>query len=470
MFHGLAFGADATASSLAALLGAAEALSRFPAAAALPLQIVFAAFEGESYGRLGSRRFLAELGGANFSCQLNVSAAQSPTGRAFCAAPLRYDTTFELLAPSRVAFVVAADQLGLAGASFFAHPAATPGSAFVSEVLGALRAPTPSSSGTAAPWLPVADLGPATAPPGALPATPLLSFAEFAPRAAGAALAEYNTSLLSAAFQSRFDGAANVRASSVAAAATALARGLFALATNASSSAAAVAAVPGNLTANASFVAEFLACVVADAQCGLFARLLGVDAPTLAQFAPAGPLSLYTSVYQAPALQGDPADPAAQLALQLQPSLLEAVVRNALGAFAAPRPGGGGGGGTPPPCASAADCAGSAAGAGAECLLGQCLVAPAYYHPALSLALDDAAAGTGGAIVVRWPERASGAPGGDAVLTEPFWSVNVGVALLQRDAAWVDGALLAAGALATVAAAAGAVRFAAYMDEHFKVA
>jgi hypothetical protein len=207
MFHGLAFGADAAASSLAALVGAAEALGRFrTAAAALPLQILFAAFEGESFGRLGSRRFLAEV--ANFTCLQSVAAADSPTGRALCAAPLRYDTTFTRLRTADIAYVVAADQLGLAGDTLFAHPAPAPApasagggggadgdaraaaSAWVSAVLAA-AAVQPARSvaacgggggGDAPPWLPVADLGPAPAPAGALPPTPLLSFGEFAER------------------------------------------------------------------------------------------------------------------------------------------------------------------------------------------------------------------------------------------------------------------------------------------------
>jgi hypothetical protein len=98
--------------------------------------------------------------------------------------------------------------------------------------------------------------------------------------------------------------------------------------------------------------------------------------------------------------------------------------------------------------------------------------AAAFFHSALSLALDDSGAGAGaggsGGSFAALPARASAAV--DPLLTEPFWSGGLGVALLQRDAPWVDGAVLAAGALATAAAAAGASALAAFMDRRFKVA
>ena len=474
-FHGLATGSDAAASSLVALVAAAEALSHFKAAAAaLPLQIMFAAFQGESFGRLGSRRFMSESFGGGFACAQNVTAVNSPTGRVACAFPLRYDATFACLAGADLAFVLAADQLGLTPAAgpLFAHPLgsgsnttsgpnslAAQRSAWAASVLGALG-PMP---------LPVLPGVPSAAQsdPGALsqsfeadaaqPSTPLLSVGEFAPRAGGVVLAEYNTTLTSRVFRSEFDNASNASPSAIAAAATVMARALFALAANASTAAAAAAAVPPLLQANASFVSQMLECITVDAQCALFAQLLGLgsSAADMAPLAPAGErLSLYTSVYNQPAAPSGPGS------FSLQPALLEAVVRAALASFTAP----------PPPlattaCASTADCAAAGQAPPFECLLGLCVAGQAFFHDAISLALD---ATTAAGVYVVDASRASAM--GDPVFTEPFWSLNVGLALLQVDAPWLDATLFTAGLLVTAAAAAASVRFAQAMDAHYKVA
>jgi len=69
-FHDLAFGANADASGLVALLGAIEALAKVDLAQ-LKRQIIFAIFTAESWGYIGSRSFVKDI--SNFLCYSGMS-------------------------------------------------------------------------------------------------------------------------------------------------------------------------------------------------------------------------------------------------------------------------------------------------------------------------------------------------------------------------------------------------------------
>lgn len=448
LFHDVAFGADAAASSLVAVLAAADALSRAPGAAGLPFQILFALFQAEQWGRLGSRRWLAEVDA--FSCAANVTADASPTGRDYCAKPLRTDLSFAALSLRDFAYVLAVDQVGRPGLGelylheFDSRPAPTNTTYFtLNATLGAAGAPPSPLK------LSFASL----AVPSSQPPTPLLSWKEFTPplRFDGAVLSGYDLYFESRYFHSEFDNASAVDAGSVTAVATLLARGLYALATNESSPAAAAAAVPLGVVANATFVAELLACITVNARCPLFAAALGVDAPTLAALVPDGPLSLYTSVYNQPyTLPGG--------GYVLQPKPLEAAVRNIL-AFATatvrlPGPGN---------CSATPDCLAATGSKAFECLFGACVVSNAFYHDALSPALaatDDAGV---------WDIALAKTTGEDVLWTEPYWSARIGATVFLKDAYAVEAGVLAAGVLTLAASAAGAWALVRWADAHFKV-
>ncbi len=77
LFHDLAYGAESSVSGYIAMLAAADALSRAATEVqALPNMIVFALFQGEAFGRLGSRRFAAEL--QQFACEVRRRRVASP--------------------------------------------------------------------------------------------------------------------------------------------------------------------------------------------------------------------------------------------------------------------------------------------------------------------------------------------------------------------------------------------------------
>lgn len=438
LFEGLAVGADGTVSSLVALLLAAEALGRLlPAAAELPLPILFGAFQGESWGRLGSRRWAAEVTNTAF-CSKFVPANESANGRAFCAAPVRADAAYAALDGQLPAHVIALDQVGgVPGAPpsvLFAHnsTAAASGSwqpMWASAVLAAV------GGDADAPRVLFADAG---LP---LPPSPLSSFLEAAPgRVDGAVLSGYNDTFVNAAWSSRGDNATDVNG--VVGAATLLARALWALASNITSSAQdAAAAVPATLSANATLAKELLSCFTADmASC--------VPAASLARPLAPGPVSLYPSVYS-------PATLVNAAAVAVSPSVTEDLVRALLSLWA------GGVSLTGESAASGSRAPSCGANGGAtckaplECVLGWCIAPSAHLHDAYSTAVAPTGALTGASLpAFSFNATAAAALGADAdpVFCEPLWANDIGVTLLRVDHPGVGGGVLAAGILASLLA------------------
>ncbi|RYG57222.1 hypothetical protein EON66_00905 [archaeon] len=402
----------------------------------LSVQIVFAAYNAEQWGRVGSRRWLQEVG--SFTCLANVSAAASATGAAFCASPLRYDLTFTAIRPSDIAYVIAVDQVGQADA----------GQLYVHEVdrLGGVSLPISpilTALGAAGP-IPVQ---PSSAT--AMPPSPVTTFMDYVPALSVdmAVLTGYNAAFVNKYYNSRFDNASNVDAATITSAATLLARTLYALALNAGSVGAAIAGVPLSLAANASYASSLLDCITVNAQCAQFAQILGVSASYMQQMTPAAPLSLYTNVYMQPYMVGDNN-------YVLPPSLISAVVRNALAwSTSANR--------TLVACQSESDC--NALGASFECMRGACIATTSYYHDALSPAL------TTSNVYGAYTIDESQASAMDPVWTEPYWSASVGVTLFRKDRAAVNIAVLVIGLALLALSIPAAWVLVRHLDKHYKV-
>jgi hypothetical protein len=340
-----------------------------------------------------------------------------------------------------VAFVLAVDQVGRPGTgNLFVHEydrSAVPPSNRTYAVMVALNSTLP---------LGVRQAADTPAPP----PTPLLSFQETTPPLAfeGAVLSGYDFAFASRFFHSEFDNATNIDAFVVTGTATALARTLYALATNASTPAAAAALVPPSLQANGTLVAEMVACITVNARCPLFKRVLGVNDATLAQLVPAGPLTLYTSIYNQPyALPNN--------GYVLQPTPLEAFVRNSLAFSSATVRNG--------TCAATSDCTTRLRSKLWECLQGTCVLANAFYHDALSPALSPT--GTPNKYTIT---RAAVTPT-DPVWTEPYWSVRIGVTSFLKDSAVTDGVVLGVGLAVTTASVWGVWALIRWLDTHYKV-
>jgi hypothetical protein len=469
LFHDLAWGADGAASGLAALLLAAEALGRTPSASALPRPILFAAFQGEAWGRVGSRRWAAEaLNASGFSCAAPVAGNASASGRPFCASPLRGDLTFTALRNATPAVVVAADQVGGDGSGggggsgvWLRGGGSGGGSAravLVAAAVAAAGAPACALFPFSSPLPATRAATDASLP---LPPSPLRSF----PATPALLLAGYDGAFTNAKWASRWDNATGAPA--VASAATLLARTLWALANDTGGGAPGdvAAGVPPRLCANATLAALLVGCLTVDAgpSCPLFSALYGPGA------LPAGPLSLYSSIYvPASLVPGPPAG------FSLYPKPVEALARTLLslwgagvaldGSVAAAPPG------APATAPNCTACPGATEG---ECTLGWCVPPAAWWHDAVSPSVT-AAPGTSTLALDAGAAAAFGLAE-DPVYAEPLWG-TLSATLLRIDNQGVAMAVFCTGlaaTLATVAALAwpgegGAVLLRA-IDKNFRV-
>jgi len=110
-FHQMAPGGDDTSASLAVLLATVKLLATTPGVSALPTQILFAFFDGESYSHLGSRKFVDDI--LNFHCLVPNDADPAGTG-ADCADPFKTDEAFMDLRPlDALKAIIELGQIGL---------------------------------------------------------------------------------------------------------------------------------------------------------------------------------------------------------------------------------------------------------------------------------------------------------------------------------------------------------------------
>eukprot|EP00636_Phaeomonas_parva_P005856 CAMPEP_0118884860 /NCGR_PEP_ID=MMETSP1163-20130328/23569_1 /TAXON_ID=124430 /ORGANISM="Phaeomonas parva, Strain CCMP2877" /LENGTH=788 /DNA_ID=CAMNT_0006822765 /DNA_START=235 /DNA_END=2601 /DNA_ORIENTATION=- len=258
LFHDAAAGANAAAASVLTLLTAADLLADSGVNLdALPLQIALAAFQGEAWGRIGSRAFARDI--SNFTC-----AHDAPAGAGYvqvpgvCLDPVHPEGAFRNVSIDAVRYAVAVDQVGRsATGDLYVHGTEA------AESFPLLRNLT-SYDGV--------ETG--VAGNGALPPTPLTSLAAVAqavgvaaPR--GVVLAGYGASgYVDGAHGSRFDVAARVNVTTVANAAVVLARALLLAAADGEGAYADPAAVAGVIGApDEAALQELLDCLTGDWLC-----------------------------------------------------------------------------------------------------------------------------------------------------------------------------------------------------------
>lgn len=202
--HVLSPGANTGASGLVALLAAAEALKVFPDSE-FNKKIVFAAFQAEKFGFVGSRKFLSDIQAftkdPKNACTFPVTGSKSPFGTNFCTEPMLSSVEFANLALADISYAIAVDQVGILPSSgnFTVHVNPNAATANGSSTLVDAIVNAPSAASTFS-----------TGSTGALPPTPLSSFvndAEFGQKdLVSAVIAGYDGSFSSgAAFNSRHD-------------------------------------------------------------------------------------------------------------------------------------------------------------------------------------------------------------------------------------------------------------------------
>lgn len=103
-------GANAAISGVITMLAAAEAIKKTTSSLTWTKSVIFAGFQGESFGFVGSRRFLSDL--KNFECQRSVTDVQTPFSSSFCTSPMTSNLEFSRIQLDKIDFALALDQLG----------------------------------------------------------------------------------------------------------------------------------------------------------------------------------------------------------------------------------------------------------------------------------------------------------------------------------------------------------------------
>ncbi|CAM0944287.1 unnamed protein product [Alopecurus aequalis] len=200
-FRDLSLGADSPISGLIALLTAVDALSHVHNLSKLKKQLVFAAFDGEAWGYLGSRKFLQELDeGADSVNGINSSMIE------------------QVLEIGSVGKGISQDH-----PLFYAHAAKN--SSISKKMLDALQSGS-DSLGSDNVKVKVA----ATSNPG-VPPSSLMSFMRKNTSTSGVVLEDFDSQFSNRFYHSNLDNPANINSSSIAAAAALVARSLYILAT-----------------------------------------------------------------------------------------------------------------------------------------------------------------------------------------------------------------------------------------------
>lgn len=443
LFHDLAAARSSGASGVAAALLAARALGRIDSPAkllALEAQVVVALFQGEQYHRIGSRRFVRDIGTGRGCAKLSTTG--SFTNKS-CTEPLIYARAWENLTLPSLSDVLVLDQVLTKNGTYFAHNTNTIVAALLAgnltancSVLSAAGLRTPPSS---------AD-----------------SFREHANFSGSAALlTAWSESVeeINPQHHSRFDVSGGPEPAAVGAAlgalATTTARALFVAAGGNRSDAAAI----DSITVSTGEAQELWGCLAENFTCPLVARALNmtleqlaqarVTSPRSASLGPldGGPPSLFAGTYAPFKAENNRA------------ALLERFVRNYLATSTMPAaseesqqraylPNG------TVTCAKDSDCFFKAIQCpsgmtGSACVGGLCVCPYAFFHDAMSTSIGFTS--TGYSVKDDADPR-------DPLFAEPRWTNQDLVMYKEAAANGTTVALLAAGLAATAATALLALR------------
>lgn len=253
LFHARATGADSAVSGTVALLGAATALAQLDSSvlATFDKQLAFGFFQGESWGYLGSKRFVQEV--QAFSCQ-------KKSGDNACAEPYKYSLAFTNMSLSRIAALLEAKQVGAAQADqlYFHTEAGQVGNP--ADILATLQEVAQEIQIQASVY-----------PAGAqgIPPSSTHSFLLARPEIPAVVVTDHAATYANTFYDSDFDGFSNLNPEMVCNAATLLARTMYDLAASSSTPG------PGDLAVDCELVFELLDCLVKNISCDLANELLG---------------------------------------------------------------------------------------------------------------------------------------------------------------------------------------------------
>lgn len=248
-FRDRSLGSDSPISGLIALLTAVDALSHIHGLSKLKKQLVFAVFNGEAWGYLGSRKFLQELDEGAAS----VNGINS----------LMIDQVLEI---GSVGKAILEEY-----PSFYVHAEGNPSAS--KEILDALQSASKSLGSDNVKVKQAASSNPG------VPPSSLMSFIGKNTSTSGVVLEDFDSHFSNRFYHSYLDNPVNINSSSIAAAAALVARSLYILASDDS----VVDLITLNtIKVNVSLVEELIGCLLTcnpGLSCGLVKRFISPSNP-----------------------------------------------------------------------------------------------------------------------------------------------------------------------------------------------
>jgi len=327
LFHDNAIGADATVSSKVAAIVAAQAVAKAQLNGTFNKQVIFALFDGESWGFMGSKRFVRDV--ISFKC----NQALGDVGQ--CLSPYTTTTAFTQINFQKISAIVEVGMVGnLAGNSLYVHTDETkaPGSSTISQAVV-----------TAGQQIGVTVNDVASSRPGAeYPPSSLMSFL-LNKTIPAVLIAEHSAQYTNRYFGSHLDDARNINWQSVNTAAQLIATTVVNLATGLNTA---------NITVNSNLTQHLVVCFTSNFSCDLSQVYL----PGISTVNPTAYVGVWN--YAASSAQ-------TKLAHDV---LFEVTTSNV----------------TNVTCEGLSDCY----ALGGDCVRGVCMVGETHYHEALSVGLD----------------------------------------------------------------------------------
>lgn len=246
----MAYGANDAFSNVIALLATADALGRLPQNI-WEKTIVFAAFQAEAFGFVGSRRFLFDMERfKNGACTRPITNTSTPYGDSFCTSPIVSSDAFQKV--KNIKYAIAVDQIGKLNEDnqfyFHLNPNSEDVDAFIEKIIS-----IPAAEGKL-------QIGSANA----IPPTPLTSFINGnelgRDTLTSAVLTGYDTAFTDNQYHSQFDKNTSISAESISDAATILAQSLHNLAAKDNSSIT-------DISVNTTLIETLITCFSNDWQC-----------------------------------------------------------------------------------------------------------------------------------------------------------------------------------------------------------
>lgn len=280
-FHQMSPGADDSQASLAVLVAAVRVLANTPGVGHLPTQILYAAFDGESYSHVGSRKFVDDL--QNFECSEYGTTPE-------CVDPYKNTLDFENVKVSQISQIIEVGQIGL-NSSVVLHRQRD-GNVVTDQLIETVRAVAANMSS------PLTIASAAADTPG-IPPSCAEAFLDARESIGTVVLADHSGPFANAYYQSEFDGASNLITDAVAGSATLQHANLCSKATllarTAWVSAGGDVDASRDINADCDFIDQFLTCMLTDVTCDLVTSLASAAYGSGTPSFPSTPH--YTSVY-----------------------------------------------------------------------------------------------------------------------------------------------------------------------------